>query len=255
MSPLADEIPGGSSFRRWVGGILPVLGADTVVAVDGKTSRRTGKVDATPLHLVSAFAAGVGLVLGQRATAAKLNEKTAVPQLLATLALKGCIVTIDAVGTQANIAQVIRDRGADYVLTVKDNQQTLADSMRDFYEPFKTAHQHAPHNAFETIEKDHGRIEVRRCFAFDQLDCLAKPEQWSDLKSFALIESERSINGRKPCEHRFYISSRPADAERLAKAVRAHWAVENGLHWYMDVVFGDDKMRAREGMPRTTSRC
>jgi hypothetical protein len=99
-----------------------------VVAIDGKTSRRSGKVDATPLHLVSAFAAGAGLVLGQRATAEKSNEKTAIPQLLCTLALEGCIVTLDAMGTQASIAQAIRDRGADYVLAVKDNQPTLADS-------------------------------------------------------------------------------------------------------------------------------
>jgi len=121
-----------AAFRRWVGALLPSLGADAVVAIDGKTSRRSGKVDATPLHLVSAFAAAAGLVLGQRATAEKSNEKTAIPALLATLALEGCIVTIDAMGTQANIAQAIRDRGADYILAVKDNQPTLADSIRDF---------------------------------------------------------------------------------------------------------------------------
>jgi predicted transposase YbfD/YdcC len=236
-----------AAFRRWVSAILPALGADTVVAIDGKTSRRSGKVDATPLHLVSAFAAGAGLVLGQRATAQKSNEKTAIPQLLATLALEGCIVTIDAMGTQANIAQAIRDRGADYVLAVKDNQPTLADSMHDFFAQFQAARERTPHTAFETTEKDHGRIETRRCFAFDQLDCLAKPEQWPDLKSFAVIESERCINGRTSLEHRLYISSLPADAERLAKAVRAHWAVENSLHWCLDVVFADDQMRAREG--------
>ncbi|MCB5290530.1 ISAs1 family transposase, partial [Bifidobacterium longum subsp. infantis] len=115
---LIDPTQFEAAFRRWVGAILPALGADAVVAIDGKSSRRTGKVDATPLHLVSAFAAGAGLVLGQRMTAQKSNEKTAIPELLATLALEGCIVTIDAMGTQANIAQAIRDRGADYVLAV-----------------------------------------------------------------------------------------------------------------------------------------
>jgi predicted transposase YbfD/YdcC len=234
-----------SAFRRWVGAILPALGPDTVVAIDGKTSRRSGKVDGTPLHLVSAFAAGVGLVLGQRATTEKSNEKTAIPELLATLALDGCIVTIDAMGTQASIAQAIRDRGADYILAVKDNQPTLADAMRDFYAQFKAVPQRTPHTVVETIEKDHGRIETRRCFAFDQLDCLAKPEQWPDLKSFAVIESERCINGKTSVEQRFYISSLPADAGRLATAVRAHWAVENSLHWCMDVTFADDQMRAR----------
>ena len=235
------------AFRRWVGAILPALGPDTVVAVDGKTSRRSGKVDATPLHLVSAFAAGVGLVLGQRATAEKSNEKTAIPELLATLALEGCIVTIDAMGTQANIAQAIRNRGADYILAVKDNQPTLADSMRDFFAQFTAAPDRTAHTVAETVEKDHGRLETRRCFAFNQLDCLAKPEQWPDLQSFAVIESERCINGKTSFERRFYISSLPGDAERIARAVRAHWAVENSLHWCMDVAFADDQMRVRTG--------
>ncbi len=236
-----------AAFRRWVGAILPALGPDAVVAIDGKTSCRSGKVDATPLHLVSAFAAGAGLVLGQRATAEKSNEKTAIPELLATLALDGCIVTIDAMGTQASIAQAIRDRGAEYILAVKDNQPTLADSMRDFYAQFKAVPERTPHGVAETVEKDHGRLETRRCFAFDHLGCLAKPEQWPDLKSFAVIESERCINGKTSFEQRFYISSLPADAGRLANAVRAHWAVENSLHWCMDVAFADDQMRARTG--------
>jgi len=237
-----------AAFRRWVGAILPTLGADAVVAIDGKTSRRSSnKVDATPLHLVSAFAAGAGLVLGQRATAEKSNEKTAIPELLATLALDGCIVTIDAMGTQANIAQAIRDRGADYILAVKDNQPTLAASMRDFFVQLQAQPARTPHAVAETVEKDHGRLETRRCYAFDQLDCLAKPEQWPDLKSFAVIEAERRINGKTSLERRFYISSLPADALRLAQAVRAHWAVENSLHWCMDVAFADDQMRARTG--------
>jgi len=236
-----------AAFRRWVSALLPTLGADAVVAIDGKTSRRSGKVDATPLHLVSAFAAGAGLVLGQRATAGKSNEKTAIPELLATLALEGCIVTLDAMGTQASIAQAIRNRGADYVLAVKDNQPTLAASIRDFFVQFQAHPERTPHTAVETVAKDHGRLETRRCYAFDQLDCLAKPEQWPDLNSFAVIESERCINGKTSLERRFYISSLPADARRLAQAVRAHWAVENSLHWCMDVAFADDQMRARTG--------
>jgi len=236
-----------AAFRRWVSAIVPSLGTDAVVAIDGKTSRRSGKVDATPLHLVSAFAAGAGLVLGQRATAQKSNEKKAIPELLATLALEGCIVTIDAMGTQANIAQAIRDRGADYVLAVKDNQPTLGESLRDFFALFKAAPQLTPHTLAETVEKDHGRLEIRRCFAFDQLGCLARPEQWPDLKSFAVIESERSIDGKTAIEQRFYITSLPADAARLLQAIRAHWSVENRLHWCMDVAFADDQMRARSG--------
>jgi predicted transposase YbfD/YdcC len=237
----------GTAFRRWVSGVVPSLARDEVVAIDGKTSRRSAKINATPLHLVSAFAAGAGLVLGQRATVAKSNEKTAIPELLATLALEGCIVTIDAMGTQPSIAQAIRDRGADYILSVKDNQPTLADSMRDFFAAFQAHPQQTPHRFDEVVEKDHGRLEVRRCYAFDQLDCLHAPQRWPDLTSFAVIASERTVKGKTTLEHRFYISSLPADAARLNRAVRQHWRVENSLHWCMDVAFGDDQMRAREG--------
>jgi predicted transposase YbfD/YdcC len=234
-----------AAFRRWVSGLLPTLDKDEVVAIDGKTSRRSGKVGATPLHLVSAFAAGAGLVLGQRATAEKSNEKTAIPELLATLALEGCIVTIDAMGTQPNIAQAIRDRGANYILSVKDNQPKLADSVQDFFGAFQSAPDKTPHQVDEIVEKDHGRLEIRRCYAFDQIDCLHAPERWPDIKSFAVIASERTIKGKTTLEHRLYISSLPADAARLNLAVRQHWRVENSLHWCMDVVFGDDQMRAR----------
>ena len=237
----------GAAFRRWVSSIAPNLEKDEVVAIDGKTSRRSGRVDATPLHLVSAFAAGAGLVLGQRATAAKSNEKTAIPELLATLALEGCIVTIDAMGTQPNIAQAIQDRGANYILSVKDNQPTLADSVQDFFVAFQAAPDKTPHRFEEIVEKDHGRFEVRRCYAFDQVDCLHAPERWPDLKSFAVIASERTIKGKTTLEYRFYISSLPADAVRINRAVRQHRRVENSLHWCMDVAFGDDQMRARTG--------
>ena len=181
-----------AAFQRWVRVLLPALENDEVVSLDGKTSRRSGKMNATPLHLVSTFAAGAGLVLGQRATAEKSNEKTAIPELLATLALTGCIVTIDAMGTQPTIAQAIRDRGADYVLSVKDNQPTLAESIRDFFDAFQAAPEKTPHHFDDVVEKDHGRIEVRRCYAFDQLECLHAPERWPDMRSFAVIASERS---------------------------------------------------------------
>lgn len=234
-----------AAFLRWVGQVLPALAKDEVVAIDGKTSRRSGKAGTPPLHLVSAFAAQAGLVLGQRATAAKSNEKTAIPELLATLALEGCIVTIDAMGTQPNIARAIRHRGADYILAVKDNQPTLAESIGDFISAFAAAPGKTPHQVHEVVEKDHGRLEVRRCYVFDQLDCLHAPERWPDLKSFAMITSERTIQGKTTVEHRFYISSLAPDAQRMNQAVRQHWRVENRLHWCMDVVFGDDQMRAR----------
>jgi len=234
-----------AAFRAWVSSILPALGAETV-AIDGKTSRRSGGVDATALHLVSAFAAGAGLVLGQRATREKSNEITAIPELLSTLALGGCTVTIDAIGAQTAIAGLIQDRGAEYVLAVKDNQPQLAASIRDFWRTFR-AHpaKWARHSFAETVEKDHGRIEIRRCYAFDQLQCLAEPESWKGLRSFAVLEAERQIGQTVQRQTRLYISSLAPDAERLARAIRSHWAVENRLHWVMDVTFNDDQMRAR----------
>jgi predicted transposase YbfD/YdcC len=244
---LIDPSQFEAAFRHWVSGIVPALGAE-VVAIDGKTSRRSGGVDATALHLVSAFAAGAGLVLGQRATAEKSNEKTALPELLSTLALEGCTVTIDAMGTQANIAQAIRDRGADYILAVKDNQPKLAASIQDFWTSFRVhPAAHTPHHYAESVEKGHGRIETRRCYVFDPLECLNKAVQWPALKSFVVLESEREINGKTTLERRLYLSSLRPDAARIGSAIRAHWSVENRLHWCMDVAFNDDQMRARTG--------
>lgn len=242
---LVDPDQFEDAFRRWVTSVLPSLGEE-IVAIDGTTSRRSGGVDATALHLVSAFAAGVGLVLGQRATAQKSNEITAIPELLTSLALKGCTVTIDAMGTQTAVAEVIQNRGADYVLAVKDNQPRLAASIDDFWRSFR-AHPaaHTPLGLAETVEKDHGRIETRRCFVFDLLDCLDNPGQWKGLRSFAVVESVRAIGGKTTQERRLYISSLPPDARRIAHAVRARWSVENRLHWIMDVCFNYDQMRAR----------
>ena len=234
-----------AAFVRWISQVLPTLTNGEVIAIDGKTSRCSGGVDATPLPLVSAFAAGAGLVLGQRATPAKSNEKTAIPELLATLALEGCVATNDAMGTQATIAQAIWARGADYVLAVKDNQPMLAESIKDFWQAFETAPDKTAHQAHDVVEKDHGRLEVRRCTVFNQLDCLHAPERWPDLQSFAVITTERTVRGKTSYERRCYLSSLAPDAARLNLAVRQHWRVENSLHWCMDVVFGDDQMRAR----------
>lgn len=203
-----------AAFRRWVSSVLPALGPDAVVAIDGKTSRRSGKLDAKALHLVSAFAAGAGLVLGQTATAEKSNEKTAIPTLLNTLALEGCVVTIDAMGTQPGIARAIRERGAHYVLAVKDNQPTLAESMREFFDRFQVAPaQRTPHSFFESIEKNHGRLEHRRCYSFGQLDCLHLPASWPDLGSFAVIESERTVKGKTYPSGRQHLPKRRADEQ------------------------------------------
>jgi len=235
------------SFRAWVGSVLPALAAGRVVAIDGKASRRSRKKGLPALHLVSAFATEARLILGQEACTEKSNELTAIPLLLETLMLKGVIVTIDAMGTHSNIAQAIRDKEADYVLAVKDNQPKLAESITSFFEiGQEEGWKHTPHTYVESVEKDHGRLEVRRCWAFDQLDCLSDPQQWPDLKTFGVIESERTINGVTSCERRLYIGSIAPDAAVLANAVRAHWGVENQVHWCLDVAFKDDLMRAHE---------
>jgi predicted transposase YbfD/YdcC len=120
--------------------------------------------------------------------------------------------------------------------------------MRDFFAQFQvTPAERTPHSFYEQIEKDHGRIEHRRCYVFDQLDCLHNPRQWPDLKAFVVIDAERTTRGKTTCEQRYYITSLAADAQRLADAIRSHWSVENRLHWCMDVAFGDDQMRARTG--------
>jgi len=235
-----------SSFRQWVSGLIPALEPGTVVAVDGKTSRRSGGDECRPLHLVSALATGVGVVLGQQATAEKSNEITAIPQLLQTLAIKGAIVTIDAAGTHAPIAQVIQDKKADYVLAVKDNQPHLAESIREFFATGKANHwANVNPDYYETVEKDHGRIEVRRYYAFGHLDSLSHPEQWPGLKMFGVVQSERTIKGKTSKEDRLYIGSIPVQARKLAHAVRSHWEVENRLHWCLDVCLNDDQARAR----------
>lgn len=243
---LIDPLEFESAFCQWVQSILPAF-SPQVVAVDGKVSRRSGSAKKHPLHLVSAFAAQAGVVLGQRATAEKSNEKTAIPELLATLALEGCTVTIDAMGTHAHIAGAIRARGAEYVLAVKDNQSILNDSVKDFFEAFCQAPERTPHAYSEQIGKEHGRLEIRRCYVFTQLECLHQYERWPDLQAFVVLQTEREVKGKVRHEQRHYITSLPPDAECISQAIREHWSVENRLHWCMDVAFADDQMRARTG--------
>lgn len=234
------------AFRTWVGGIIPAVGKDQVIAIDGKSSRRsTSKAAAVPLHLVSAFAADVGVVLGQTATAEKSNEITAIPELLKVLDIDGCIVTIDAMGTQTKIARAIRERGADYVLCVKDNHPTLRDSI--IFADIDARGPLRPSSMHESTSTGHGRIEVRRCTAYDATDRLYKAAAWKDVASFAVVERVRTVGEHTSTERAYYISSLPADAERIALAVRSHWEVENRLHWCLDVQFGDDYARGRIG--------
>lgn len=218
------------------------------VALDGKTVRRAKSSGQKAIHLVSAFAHGLGLTLGQMKTAEKSNEITAIPELLDALLLKGCIVTIDAMGCQKAIAAKIVQQDCDYALMVKNNQPGLAAAIEGFFSTAdRTGYEGVSHTRAEWIEKDHGRIETRRCVVTDDLSCLEARHDWPGVKTLVLVEAIREINGVTSTERRYYISSRLADAEHIGTVVRGHWGVENGLHWSLDVAFGEDQARMREG--------
>ena len=249
-------------FLAWVqavvgasaGGEEPGGLGQQVVAVDGKTLRRSHDRGAGrgPLHLVSAWAAERGLVVGQVATEAKSNEITAIPALLKLLALDDATVTIDAMGCQTAIARQIVEQRADYVLALKDNHEHLHDRVRraflDADRAAGTALPPVEATPHTTVEKDHGRIERRRCRAIDDPAYLAyiDPDRaWPNLKSVVCIESTRRIGDAVSTETRHYLSSLPADAERLNRVVRSHWGIENRLHWVLDLAFHEDSSRVR----------
>ena len=240
----ADRFQG--CFMAWVEGLRETDAVQEVIALDGKTSRRTGdrRRGREPLHLVSAWASRQRLVLGQEAVAGASNEIEAIPALLQKLALEGALVTIDAIGCQHAIAKAIIDKGGDYLLAVKANQPTLHDDLKLF---FDDAHERDQLDHFETTDGDHGRIEVRRHWVCNDVAWLAKMHPWKKLASVAMVEASREIDGKTSTARRFYIASAPLDAKRFAAAVRAHWTIENQLHWVMDVVFRDDLCRLRTG--------
>jgi predicted transposase YbfD/YdcC len=233
-------------FTAWVAGLTQ--GLSGVVAIDGKTLRRTKDVakDKKPLHLLSAFAHETGLVLAQQAVAEKSNEITAIPDLLEKLCIQGCIVTIDAMGTQKTIAHKIRAAEADYLLALKGNQSTLADDVRRYFadEVLKSSCA-----SITTTDFGHGRIEDRRCLATQDIAWLtALHPEWSDLRSIAAIIATRTdkVTGTSAVETRYYITSLPATPATILAAARSHWSIENNLHWVMDVAFHDDLSRARD---------
>jgi predicted transposase YbfD/YdcC len=218
------------------------------VALDGKTVRRSKAAGGKAIHMVSAFAHGLGLTLGQVRAAEKSNEITAIPELLDALLLKGCLVTIDAMGCQKAVAAQVVRQECDYALMVKNNQPSLAAAIEGFFDAAEQAgHQGVPHTQARWTEKDHGRIETRRCVVTDDLGCLGDGHGWAGAKTLVMVESTRETDGVAGTERRYYISSRLADAEHMGTVVRGHWGVENGLHWSLDVVFGEDQARMREG--------
>jgi predicted transposase YbfD/YdcC len=233
-------------FVGWVSSLTGVSGA--VIAIDGKTSRRSyqqpgGKA---AIHMVSAFAARQRLVLGQVKVDDKSNEITAIPKLLAMMAIEGAIVTIDAMGCQRSIAQTILAKKADYVLALKGNQGALhADVALFVAEQKARAFHDCKITQHETVDGDHGRIETRVTRVIHNLDWLQKRHEWPGLQAIIVLDSTRETAGKIEQETRLYITSLRLPANQLGNIVRSHWAVENSLHWVMDMVFRDDECRVR----------
>jgi predicted transposase YbfD/YdcC len=248
-----DEFRG--CFVAWVRAVVGQVG-EQVVAIDGKAlrgshDRAAGKA---ALHLVSAWATASGLVLGQVATDARSNEITAIPLLLRLLDLEGATVTIDGMGCQTAIAAQLVERGADYVLALKDNHPALRERVRlafaDARDAVGTTLPLADLMPHTTTDKNHGRLEARRCLAIGDPAYLAyidPDHRWPRLRSIVLIESTRRVGATVSTEARHYLSSLPADAAHLAETIRSHWGIENRLHWVLDVTFREDHSRVRDG--------
>ena len=238
------------AFQRcFVAWVAALTGAPVeAVAIDGKTLRRSGgkAVAQTPVHMVSAFAARQRLVLAQVAVDAKSNEIVAIPALLDMLTIEGAIVSIDAMGCQRAIAAKIVAKKADYVLALKGNQGALHDDVKTFVAEQKAKNfADATVSRAETVDADHGRIETRKFTVIHDVEWLQERHQWPGLQGVVVVDSRRESGARVEMETRLFITSTTLDAERLGPFVRGHWAVENSLHWVMDMLFRDDECRLR----------
>ena len=233
-------------FVAWVSALTGAPAG--VIAIDGKTPRRSGdkKGAKAAIHMVSAFAARQRLVLGQVKVAEKSNEIVAIPKLLDMMAIEGAIVTIDAMGCQRAIAKKIIDKKADYVLALKGNQGRLRDDVEVFVAEQKTKDfQDTTISRHQTVDGDHGRIETRTTTVIHDVAWLQQRHNWPGLKAIVMVESRREIDGEIQRETRFYITSLLLLAAQLGPIVRSHWAIENSLHWVMDMIFRDDECRVR----------
>ena len=243
-----DPTAFAETFAAWTESVRATLpaGQREIVALDGKAARRAVNAGEDTRYLVSAWATENGLALGQVQVADKSNEITAVPALLRALELTGCVVTADALHCQKNTAREIVEADADYVLALKGNQGTAHQEIKAALDD-AIARADPKLASFETIEKGHGRIEMRRYFQSADLDWFTDKSEWEGLRSVGVVEATRDVDGKVSCERRYYLSSLPVDVALFARAVRGHWAIENNLHWVLDVVFGEDQSRARTG--------
>jgi len=235
-------------FLSWVKSITKVIPGE-VIPIDGKTLRRSydSGSNKKPIHMVSAWASENRLVLGQVKTAEKSNEITAIPELIDLLDIKGCIVTIDAMGCQRKIAGKIVKKGGDYILGLKGNQETLHEKVAEIFEEAdEETLNSSQFDCFQTTEKGHGREETRTHYT-TSASSLPMISKWPGLKTVGIVVSERSTPKKTSLECRYYISSLPSDAEQFAKAVRSHWGIENSLHYVLDVSFREDECRIRKG--------
>lgn len=228
------------AFLNWARSALPSLEGEQI-CLDGKTLRGSrGREGA--VHLLSAYAAQARLVLMQRAVDDKSNEITAIPDVLDLLELQGAVVSLDAMGCQKAIAAKICQRGGDYLLALKDNHPQLREDVGLWLD---TEAARGALVVWETLDKDHGRIEIRRTVLSDDLAWLGPKSEWAGLRAVGRVEATRIVGDRTTTDYRYYLSSL-TDLERFAHAVRRHWAIENGQHWVLDVQFGEDANRARK---------
>jgi predicted transposase YbfD/YdcC len=234
-------------FIAWVQSLQS--GIREIVAIDGKTMRHSFDESHKAIHVVSAWACQQEIVLGQEKTKEKSNEITAIPRLLDLLVLNEAIVTIDAMGCQKAIVAKIREKGADYVLSLKGNQGTLEKDVREFLDEQKKQNfRDIPVQSSKTTDAGHGRIEVRQYWTTSDTQWLQQRHpEWQDLNSIGMVQSQRTQKGKTSVETRYFISSlNGKNADEFATAIRSHWGVENKLHWIMDVTFKNDESRVRK---------